>query len=316
VGETADAEFEHNAVLHLAAKLTAYLRFEVGLTRGDASAADGGSADLLREQLEARDREISRLRARLAGGGGTPAAAGIAPDRLVWIFGVARTGSSWLGAMMGDLDGHATWYEPYVGDVFGYAYYVRADERQRGREDYVLGDPHREAWVRSLWAFVLDGAEARFPELGAGGYLVVKEPNGSVGAPLLVGGLCLGAPGVPVPKGPMARNEAASEIRIAPLRDLCEACGERSWVAYHGTSTVTTLEEPMRLRPAIRRCVNRECELYQESRRLDQEGAFALPRGVRPGCHSCRLTSSYSASNTNSGTASWVKGCWRSRSFT
>ena len=34
--------------------------------------------------------------------------------------------------------------------------------------------------------FVLEGADARFPELGENGFLVVKEPNGSVGAPLLV----------------------------------------------------------------------------------------------------------------------------------
>ena len=32
---------------------------------------------------------------------------GIPPDRLVWIFGSARTGSTWLGAMMTDLEGHA-----------------------------------------------------------------------------------------------------------------------------------------------------------------------------------------------------------------
>jgi hypothetical protein len=37
-----------------------------------------------------------------------------------------------------------------------------------------------------LRTFVLDGAYARFPELGENGYLIVKEPNGSVGAPLLV----------------------------------------------------------------------------------------------------------------------------------
>jgi hypothetical protein len=81
----------------------------------------------------------------------------------------------------------------------------------------------------------------------------------------------------------MARNqrrpEANSEIRLEPLRDLCEACGERMWVAYHGTRTVTTLEGAVRLRLVVRRCVNRECALYQESRRPEQEGAFALAQG-------------------------------------
>jgi hypothetical protein len=35
----------------------------------------------------------------------------------------------------------------------------------------------------------------------------------------------------------------------------------------------------VRLRLVVRRCVNRECELYQVSRRPEQEGAFALPQG-------------------------------------
>lgn len=81
----------------------------------------------------------------------------------------------------------------------------------------------------------------------------------------------------------MARNqrrpEATSEIRLEPLRDLCEACGERMWVAYHGTRTVSTLEGAVRLRLVVRRCVNRECALYKESRRPEQEGAFAMPQG-------------------------------------
>ena len=180
--------FQQHAMLDVAANVRAYLKFEVGITRGDVpdGAGGGGPTDALHEQLAAKNQEISRLRVRLAAGDSDTATGGIATGHFIWIFGVARTGSSWLGAMMGDLDDHATWYEPYVGDVFGYAYYMRAGEQQRGREDYILGDPYREAWIRSLRTFVLDGAGARFPELGEKGYLVVKEPNGSVGAPLLV----------------------------------------------------------------------------------------------------------------------------------
>jgi hypothetical protein len=50
-------------------------------------------------------------------------------------------------------------------------------------------------------------------------------------------------------------------------------------VAYHGSRTVATLSGLVRLRLVVRRCVNRECELYHESRRPEQEGAFALPQG-------------------------------------
>src|ERR671921_1026504 len=175
--------------MYVAGNVRAYLRFAVGIIRGEVpcpAEVCGRPLDLLHEQLASRDREISRLRARLAAGDSDDTIGGIPPEHFIWVFGVARTGSSWLGAMMRDLDDHAIWYEPYVGDVFGYAYYMRAGEQQRGREDYILGDPYRGAWIRSLRTFVLEGADARFPELGENSFLVVKEPNGSVGAPLLV----------------------------------------------------------------------------------------------------------------------------------
>jgi hypothetical protein len=81
----------------------------------------------------------------------------------------------------------------------------------------------------------------------------------------------------------MARNQrrpqATSEIRLEPLCDLCEACGERSWVAYHGTRTVSTLRGLVRLRLVVRRCVNPRCELHLLPYRPEEEGAFALPQG-------------------------------------
>jgi hypothetical protein len=81
----------------------------------------------------------------------------------------------------------------------------------------------------------------------------------------------------------MARNQprppAASELKLEPLEDRCGACGEKSWVAYHSPRTVATLSGLVRLRLVVRRCVNRECELYHEPRRPEEEGAFALPQG-------------------------------------
>ena len=51
---------------------------------------------------------------------------GIRPENIVWIFGAARTGSTWLSRMMGELPGHAVWKEPLVGSLFGDFYYERA----------------------------------------------------------------------------------------------------------------------------------------------------------------------------------------------
>ncbi len=174
--------FDQEAVLKAARNIRSFFVLRLGAGRGETAPVAGNAAsDGLREQLAAKDREISRLRARLSG-----ETAGIRPENIVWIFGVARTGSSWLGAMMSDLDDHAMWNEPYVGDVFGYAYFMRAGDQMRKREDFVLSDRHRDTWTGSLRTFFLEGANARFPGHSEDGYLVVKEPNGSVGAPLLM----------------------------------------------------------------------------------------------------------------------------------
>lgn len=111
---------------------------------------------------------------------------GIRPENIVWIFGAARTGSTWLSRMMGELPGHAVWKEPLVGSLFGDFYYERAAARigKRGRH-HIMGDGYRGSWIPSIRDFALKEAASRFPKLG-GGYLVVKEPNGSLGAPLLM----------------------------------------------------------------------------------------------------------------------------------
>jgi hypothetical protein len=75
------------------------------------------------------------------------------------------------------------------------------------------------------------------------------------------------------------RPQAASELRLEPIDDHCPICEGKLWVAYHNARTVATLSGLVRLRLVVRRCVNRDCELYHERRRPEQEGAFALPQG-------------------------------------
>src|SRR5215217_67228 len=81
----------------------------------------------------------------------------------------------------------------------------------------------------------------------------------------------------------MARNQprppAASELKLEPLRDRCEYCTEKLWVAYHSPRTVATLSGLVKLRLVVRRCVNEGCALYHEPYRPEGEGAFALPQG-------------------------------------
>ena len=107
----------------------------------------------------------------------------VKPENIVWIFGAGRTGSSWLSAMMGELEGHTVWFEPWVGALFD-PDHLRLEER-RGKH-FILSPSYKGAWLRSIRTIVQDGAGARFPEMAWDDYLVIKEPGGSVGASLLM----------------------------------------------------------------------------------------------------------------------------------
>jgi len=110
----------------------------------------------------------------------------VRPENLVWIFGAGRSGSTWLMRMMGGNPGHVLWNEPMVGQLFG-RYYIGTGKEQLGRPDFILSDARREVWAKSIRNFVLEGARFVVPAaLGPRPYVVIKEPNGSLGAPLLM----------------------------------------------------------------------------------------------------------------------------------
>jgi hypothetical protein len=137
----------------MARRIRAVLGLEAGDTRGplpEATSSDGHSAG------------------------------GVAPENMIWIFGTGRTGSTWLAAMMEELESHDVWFEPRVGTVFDPQRFQR-----HGGKHFILASQYKDVWLRSIRNFILDGANARFPEL-AGGYLAVKEPGGSVGAGLIM----------------------------------------------------------------------------------------------------------------------------------
>lgn len=114
----------------------------------------------------------------------THAASGLRADQIIWILGHTRTGSTWLAEMMRDLPRHAMWSEPLIGQLFGEFYYGK-DGDYRGRA-FILGPQLREVWLNNIRSMVLEGAHVRFPRVAEkDGYLVVKDPHGSMGAPLL-----------------------------------------------------------------------------------------------------------------------------------
>ena len=135
-------------------------------------------------------RHRARLRgARLRGElEGTEQATGVNPENVIWIFCTARSGSTWMRSMLDDLLDGEVWEEPKVGRLFG-EFYARAKPTQLGRTNYVLGEPTREAWTAALRDFVLRTAWASHPSVTPERYLIVKEPGGAIGAPLLMAAL-------------------------------------------------------------------------------------------------------------------------------
>ena len=128
-------------------------------------------------RIAEQDRKLAGLQTRSDGG--------VRPENVVWIFGTARTGSTWLAFMMEELETNTIWREPYVGELFGRLYSEWVGEKHAATKHFILGNT-RQSWIGSIKNFVLGEAAARFPNVGEHGYLVIKEPNGSVGAPLMM----------------------------------------------------------------------------------------------------------------------------------
>jgi hypothetical protein len=108
---------------------------------------------------------------------------GLTANRIIWIFGYPRSGTSWLASMVAGLPRCEWWEEPLVGALFGDFYESRNGD-SRG-DHFILAPRHRKLWIQTIRAMVLEGAVARFPALSPDGFLVIKEPHGCMGARFL-----------------------------------------------------------------------------------------------------------------------------------
>src|SRR5919109_451049 len=85
-------------------------------------------------------------------------------DRLVWIFGSSRSGSSWLLRMLSGLAGAVPIDDPHIGHHLGVwrpipLAWAAADrqpelttltEVKRHKPNYFFSDRHRDAWLPAL----------------------------------------------------------------------------------------------------------------------------------------------------------------------
>jgi len=239
--------FKNRAGLKLARRTKAFLN------RGAGAQQDKQSA----RKLARREQELAALRSLLAKRDAGEQDVGVRPENIVWVFGSGRTGSSWLTFMMGTLSDHTRWNEPMIGYLFGHLYYERGWTRQDAKH-FILGDDYGEFWLSSLRSLVLDGATARFPERAEKGYVVIKEPHGSMGAPLLM--------------------KALPESRmIFLLRDPRDVVASALDAHRKGS------------RPSKRRRIKRP-ELFKEDQEADEQPDEFIKRQARTYLHDIKLT--------------------------
>ena len=189
--------FENGSIFDIAQSIKAFLNVEAGMVHGrkprfgsrpNAAKVPGVSGEsgaqarrlgLAGRWIAEQGKKLKRIRGSLT----NAEVGGINPANIVWIFGAGRTGSTWLARMMEELEGYALWFEPWVGALFD-PYHLRLGDR-KGRH-FILAPRYRKTWRRSIRNLVLDGAYVRFPEVTEDEYLVIKEPGGSIGSPLLM----------------------------------------------------------------------------------------------------------------------------------
>lgn len=132
-----------------------------------------------KESLRQKQNQVRRLRKKLS-------QEIVSPERLVWIFGSPRTGSTWLARMLADFDNRKMWSEPFFGVVLSMRKVI-ANQDYVDKRRYLLGDEAREIWLPSMRNLFLDGVTGRYPGMARNDdLLILKEPNGSMGAPLIM----------------------------------------------------------------------------------------------------------------------------------
>ncbi|WP_182865577.1 glycosyltransferase family protein [Rhodopirellula sp. JC639] len=97
----------------------------------------------------------------------------IAEERLAWLIGCGRTGSTWLCEMLDALPEMRGWHEPYFGRLVQHLA-DRPDERKRPTAFFF--DGNGKAGLRAIRAAFYEVARERYPGFGVE-TLVVKEVN-------------------------------------------------------------------------------------------------------------------------------------------
>src|SRR5829696_7324176 len=216
----------NHTVLEIARGVRAFFTLAVGVTRGEVPDPDVLQGTLRAERLARAERGLRTQRSVPvnAGKAGAPEAGvtsgSINPEKMVWILGSPRTGSTWLSEILGEPRGHALWKEPFFGVVLNF----RNNLAHRGyinSKQFLLGEPYRDVWIASMRKLFLDVGQAKFPNISPRHHLIIKEPNGSMSAPLILEAF---------PESKLIFLVRDSRDVVASLLD---AAKEESWYGYN-----------------------------------------------------------------------------------
>jgi hypothetical protein len=104
---------------------------------------------------------------------------------MIWIFSAGgRSGTSWLARMMAAALDAGKWNEPLVGKMLGEFYFRRLARNP----NFIFADVYRASWGQAIRKLLVDGVVVRHPD-AAERLVIVKEPSGSIGSPLIMGAL-------------------------------------------------------------------------------------------------------------------------------
>jgi len=106
----------------------------------------------------------------------------ILESKLVWIFGSPRSGSTWLAIDLLKHPDNMIWNEPYIGIHFNFN-----RDFLRERKDYIFFQDKMSFWLPALRKFLLACAYAQSRTIRKN--LIIKEPNGSECADIILDGL-------------------------------------------------------------------------------------------------------------------------------
>jgi len=179
-----------------AALLTGPPRDEVTRIYGDTVYHfdnDGSAIDTIREALADDSGRINRVaRARiitlkehlyehraesllseLRAGEQERSVGGTSEDRIAWIIGCGRTGSTWLAEMLGDLPRIRRWHEPYFGRFFKH---IQERPEDLERRSSFFSHRHQDIWLEGIRELFFKMVRDRYPQFGRHS-LAIKEVN-------------------------------------------------------------------------------------------------------------------------------------------